>query len=118
MSSAVDGEHTDALVLEYDFDEPPEKVWRAVSVPELREKWLPQELLADGEPISSLPGTEIRYRMRDDEAPFLGSIVTFEVSPRSGGGTRLTIVHRLANARLDRRPPAAANRNRTLMRAA
>jgi uncharacterized protein YndB with AHSA1/START domain len=118
MSSAVDGEGTDALVLEYDFDEPPEKVWRAVSVPELREKWLPQELLADGEPVSSVPGKEVRYRMRDDAPPFLESNVTFEVSPRSGGGARLRIIHRLADARIDRRPPAAANSNRTLMRAA
>ena len=117
MSSAETEEATDELVLEYDFDDPPENVWRAVSVPALRERWLPKELLADAEPVSSAPGAEICYRMRDDEPPFLASTVTFEVSPRSGGGTRLRIVHRLADARLDRRPQAA-NGNRPLMRAA
>ncbi|MBF4190164.1 SRPBCC domain-containing protein, partial [Serratia ureilytica] len=29
------------LVLEYSLDAPPEKVWRALSEPELREQWLP-----------------------------------------------------------------------------
>ncbi len=57
--------------------------------------------------------------MRDDEPPFLASTVTFEVRPRSGGGTRLRIIHRLADMQLDGRPRAAANSNRTcLMRAA
>lgn len=116
--SGVDDDQADVLVLDYEFDEPPEKVWRAVRTDELRERWLPDNLLADSRPVSSIPGEEVRYRMRDDQPPFLASTVAFEVRPRSGGGTRLRIVHRLADARLDRRPPTAANRNRTLMRAA
>jgi uncharacterized protein YndB with AHSA1/START domain len=117
--SVVDEDQEDTLVLEYEFDDPPEKVWRAVSIGEIRERWLPDSALADAEPVSSVPGEEIRYRMRDDEPPFLGSTVTFEVRPRSGGGTQLRIVHRLTDVRLERRSRAAANSNRTsLMRAA
>ena len=35
------------LVVEYEIDAPPEMVWRAISIPELREKWLPEKDLAD-----------------------------------------------------------------------
>ena len=108
----------DGLVLEYEFEEPPQKVWRAVSVPELRERWLPERLLEDTEPVSSVPGEEVSYRMRDDEPPFLGSTVTFAVSPRSDGGTRLRIIHRLEDARLAHRPLAANGNGTCLMRAA
>jgi uncharacterized protein YndB with AHSA1/START domain len=117
MTNAADEDTDGGLVLEYEFDEAPEAVWRAVSEAELREKWLPERLLADGEPLSEVPGEEVRYRMRDDEAPFLASTVTFEVKPRSDGGTRLRIVHRLDDARLAAGPPAA-NGNTTLMLAA
>lgn len=107
----------DTLVLEYEFDEPPEKVWRAVSDPGLRAKWLP-EAVADGEPAATVPGAELRYRMQDDTPPFLASVVSFAVAPRAGGGTRLTIVHRLADQRRDERPPAANGNRTTVMRAA
>ncbi|MGY4413517.1 hypothetical protein ACVWW4_005253 [Bradyrhizobium sp. LB7.1] len=42
MSDAVKPDPSDAaLVLEYEFDAPPAKVWRAVTIPALRERWLP-----------------------------------------------------------------------------
>ena len=107
------------LVLEYELDAPPEKVWRAVSIAAFRERWLPKGDLAEAEPVSSAPGKEIRYRMRDSEPPFLESLVTFQVDPSVDGGTTLRIIHRLADARLARQPPRAANGNRPpLMRAA
>ena len=107
------------LVLEYELDAPPEKVWRAISTDALRERWLPKGDLPDAEPVSSAPGKEVRYRMRDSEPPFLESIVTFQVDPNVDGGTTLRIIHRLADARLARLPPRAANGNRPpLMRAA
>ena len=106
-----DADEEQALVLDYEFDEPPEKVWRVLSTPALRERWLPDEHLADAEPVSSVPGEEVGYRMREDEPPYLPSIVQFEVRPRQDGGTRLRIVHQLAST--------AANDNPTcLMRAA
>ncbi|MGG2475251.1 SRPBCC family protein, partial [Rhizobium sp. BR5] len=30
------------IELEYDLDEPPQKVWRAISIPAFREHWLPK----------------------------------------------------------------------------
>lgn len=110
---------TEDVVLEYKLDAPPEKVWRAISIPAFREKWLPDGALADAEPVSSASGDEIRYRMRDDEPPFLESVVTFQVRPNTEGGTRLRIIHRLIDARLALQPLAAANSNwPCLMRAA
>jgi uncharacterized protein YndB with AHSA1/START domain len=107
------------LVLDYDLDAPPEKVWRAISIPAFREAWLPTGDLADIAPVSSAPGEEIRYRMRDGEPPFLESVVTFQLTPNTEGGTRLRIIHGLADARLSSRPPRAANNNGScLLRAA
>ncbi len=107
------------LVLDYELDAPPEKVWLAISNPALREKWLPKRELADATPISSISGEEARYRMRDDEPPFLESIVTFQIRPNATGGTRLRIIHGLGAATLMQRTPQAANSNRrSLMRAA
>ena len=41
MSDLVKPDRPDAnLVLEFDFDAPPAKVWRAVTIPALRERWL------------------------------------------------------------------------------
>ena len=96
------------LVLEYDLDAPPEKVWRAISIPAFRERWLPEAQLSTAEPVSIVPGKEIRYRMRDDEPPHLESLVAFQLHPGEGGGTRLRIVHGLDDARLT---PRAVNDN-------
>ena len=107
------------LVLEYELDAPLEKVWRAISIAAFREKWLPRVALADAEPLSSATCEEIRYRVRDDEPPFLESVVTFQIMPSADGGTRLRIIHGLADARLGRHLPKAANSNGPcLMRAA
>jgi uncharacterized protein YndB with AHSA1/START domain len=107
------------LVLDYELDAPPEKVWRAISIPALRASWLPSGDLVDAAPISSTSGEEVRYRMRDDEPPYLESIVTFQVTPNAEGGTRLRIIHGLVATKLMRRSPPAANSNaRSLMRAA
>lgn len=112
-------QQTKDLVLDYELDAPPDKVWRAISTPALREAWLPKGDLAEAAPISSTPGEEVRYRMRDDEPPFLESTVTFQLSPNAIGGTRLRIIHGLDAVKLMLRPPRAANSNwRCVMRAA
>ena len=112
-------EPADELVFEFELDEPPEKVWRAVSIAELRERWLPDVLLSDPEPVSSVPGEKASFSMQDDDPPFLRSTVTFEVRPTSDGGTLLRIIHELADARAVDRGPVAANSNGScLMRAA
>lgn len=107
------------IELEYELDAAPQKVWRAISIPDFRENWLPSEALADSEPASCKPGKEISYRMRESEPPFLESIVTFRIVPGVSGGTYLRVIHELNDARLKRTVAVAANSNwATMMRAA
>lgn len=107
------------LVCEYELDAPTEKVWRAISIPAFRERWLPGGDLADAAPVSIIPGEEIRYRMRDDAPPYLESLVAFQLRPNADGGTTLRIVHGLDDARLAPHGPQAVNDNGlSLMRAA
>lgn len=103
------------LALEYALDAPPEKVWRAISLPAFREAWLPKQDLLEDEPVSSEPGEEISYRMKDDESPFLESEVTFQLRPDGDGGTILRIRQVLTDEGLLRQPLKAANNNRTVM---
>ena len=122
MSDAVKSDHADAaLVIEYELDAPPDKVWRAVTIPALRERWLPDCDLAGAEPLSSITGEEVRYRLRDSEPPFRESHVTFRIEPNEAGGTRFRIIQQACQEIRDVREnqPQPANSNgRTLMRAA
>lgn len=111
---AADRETAD-IVLDAELDAPPEKVWRAISRPEFREQWLPDQDLRDAEPVSSEAEAEISYRMKDDAPPFLESIVTFRIAPHGDGGTRLRILHVLADQRVTPQPLKAANSNRPLL---
>lgn len=79
----------------YELDASPEKVWRAISIAEFRETWLPAEALLEPEPDSETPGKEIRYQMRDKTPPHLESTVTFTIALNASGGTSLRIVHEL-----------------------
>jgi uncharacterized protein YndB with AHSA1/START domain len=97
--------------LEFDLGDPPQKVWRAISIPEFRERWLPKEALADPDPLTVTPGEEVRYKLRDNSPPFLESTVTFTIAPNATGGTCLRIVHELTDMRFDRMAKAAANGN-------
>jgi hypothetical protein len=83
------------ITLEYELDAPPEKVWRAIAVAAFREQWLPQADLAEPEPIASIPGVEVRYRMREEGAPFPESTVTFRIEPALKGRAVLRIIHRI-----------------------
>lgn len=104
---------------QYELDAAPEKVWRAISIAEFRERWLPKEALADPQSLSETPGKEVRYRFRDDTPPFLESFVTFTIAPNRSGGTSLRIIHELAGATLERLAKTVANSNsQTLMLAA
>ena len=104
---------------QYDLDAPPEKVWRAISIAEFREKWLPKDILADPESVSETPGEQVRYRLRDDTPPFLESFVTFTIAPNAAGGTSLRIIHELTGATVERLSRSVANANSpTLMLAA
>lgn len=116
MTDGTGPELPRGLALEYDLDAPPEKVWRAISIPAFRDRWLPGGDLAEAEPVATEPGVEIRYRMRDGAPPFLDSVVTFRLRPGAAGGTILRVVHELAQARPAQAMPA--NRNGPVMRAA
>jgi uncharacterized protein YndB with AHSA1/START domain len=119
MSDGKPEPRTDGIELAYELDAPPHKVWRAISVPELRDNWLPSEALADPEAVSATPGREVRYRIRETEPPFLESTVTFRIAPNADGGTSLRIIHELTDARVTQMMRAAANSNGPpLMRAA
>jgi uncharacterized protein YndB with AHSA1/START domain len=97
------------IELEVDLDDPPQKVWRAISIPEFRESWLPNHALAERDAIVVTPGQEVRYRLRDDDPPFLESMVIFTIMPTATGGTQLRIVHELKDMRVARMAAAAAN---------
>lgn len=117
MNDRTSDRPTKDLVLEYDLDAPPEKVWRAIGIAEFRERWLPDSQLLESAPVLTVPGEEIRYRLQDDEPPHLESLVTFQLSPNGMGGTTLRIVQGLDDARFTQ--PQATNDNRhALMRAA
>lgn len=103
---------TETIAFEFDLEHPPEKVWRALTEPELLSQWLlpivEGELeLAPGseftfktEPYPSWDGT-VSCRLIEIEkhrklaytwiVPFLDTVVTFTLTP-SESGTRLTLV--------------------------
>ncbi len=83
------------IALEVELDARPEKVWRAIAIPAFREPWLPGADLAEPEPVASVPGVEVCYRMREDGAPFPESTVTFRIEPGPQGGTLFRVIHRI-----------------------
>jgi len=100
----------DALVFEYDFDEPPEKVWRALTERELLDAWLTNDddeaerksKPTEYEVLDAEPHRLLRYACRDREEEggrgaaveqVLESTVTFELSPGAAGGTHLRLTH-------------------------
>jgi uncharacterized protein YndB with AHSA1/START domain len=82
---------TDALVFECDLEAPPDKVWRAIATPELREAWLGEPEAGPSEVTRALPGQrlDLVWPTREGE-----TLVSFEIADGEGGGTHLTIVHR------------------------
>jgi uncharacterized protein YndB with AHSA1/START domain len=88
MTEAAD---PDALVFECELDAPPEKVWRAIATPELREAWLGEPETGPSEVARSQPGErlDLIWPTREGE-----TLVSFEIREGEGGGAHLTIVHR------------------------
>jgi uncharacterized protein YndB with AHSA1/START domain len=103
------------VIVECGLDAPPEKVWRALTVPELAADWLgaaPEE--AGGERrtgmtlgmtpgmtyeiVEARPYSRLSYRWRDDADGREATLLTVELSPREAGGTWLRLTH--APARL------------------
>lgn len=102
----------ESLVFECDFDEPPEKVWRALTEPRLIEAWLAtdesprtdsggeQAGRSTYEIMTAEPNRRVRYRWRDREGGVgdssgreVHSVVTVELVPCTTGGTHLRLTH-------------------------
>ena len=90
---------SNTVVTECDLAEAPEKVWKALTTPELLEKWLPEA--RDCEVLAAEPNRLLRYRWRageadrDESGGRLDSVVTFELTDTLAGGTHLRIDHRV-----------------------
>ena len=85
---------TETIVVDTDLDEPPEKVWRVLTEPELLDRWL-AEAKEKAEVIEAEPRERLRWswRERDDAGALVESDVTVTLTPTIGGGTRLRLVH-------------------------
>ena len=106
----------DAIEFECDLPEPPEKVWRALTVPDLLAAWMmPNDIrpeignrfafagpdaAIECEILDAEPGRLLRYSWRERPQPGdaarqdpLDSTVTFTLARTVSGGTHLRIVH-------------------------
>jgi len=90
---------SNTVVTECDLPEAPEKVWKALTTPELLAKWLPEA--QDCEVLAAEPNRLLRYRWRageddrDESGRELDSVVTFELTHMPSGGTHLRVDHRV-----------------------
>ncbi|MGH7467443.1 MAG: SRPBCC family protein [Longimicrobiales bacterium] len=101
---------TESLTFEFDLHHPPEKVWRALTDPELLAEWLLPVVDLKLEPgaaftykTQAYPGWDGTVNCRFVEiephrklsyawtVPFLDTVVTFTLTP-TPSGTRLTLV--------------------------
>ena len=100
---------TDALVFECALDAPPEKVWRALTIPEYLERWLKPEQQIDLAVVTAEENKSLTYRWREaGQGAIVGmedSLVTFELTPTTDGGTWFKLTHAPMAV------PAAANGN-------
>lgn len=89
----MNGQGDVEVVLEFEIEASPAKIWRAVTIPEYRNQWLPEKTLVDGEPLDVETGRSIRYQILDEEPPFAQSAVTFEVETGANGHSVFRIIH-------------------------
>jgi uncharacterized protein YndB with AHSA1/START domain len=92
----------DALVFEAELDAPPEKVWRAIATPELREAWLGEPEAGSAEIVRADPGERLDLAWPTQDGD---SLVSFVIGNGEGGGTHLTIVHRALSPNVVVLPP-------------
>ncbi len=87
-----------AMAFEFDLKAAPEKVWRALTVPALVERWLPLKGEAPGlgtkvetELVEADPPNRLSWRWREDGEE--DDLVTFMLAPNGSGGTVLKLIH-------------------------
>lgn len=110
VTDTTEQSQTEALSFEFELEHAPEKVWRALTNPELLAEWLLPVVgfeLEQGaafmfktQPYPGWDGT-VNCRLLEIDAPrkisytwsvpFLDTVVTFTLTPR-GSGTRLSLV--------------------------
>lgn len=85
----------EAVVFETELDAPPEKVWRALTIPEYLELWLDLPSKTHISIIHTDEPHSVTYRWRDQEdgAFSSDSVVTFEISPLDSGGSYFRLTH-------------------------
>ena len=110
VTDNTEGDQTEAIAFEFELAHPPEKVWRALTEPELLARWLlpvtgfvlepgttfrfqadPQEGWdgrVDGQMLEVDPTRRLRYRWVVGE---LDTVVTFSLSA-TASGTRMTMI--------------------------
>ncbi|KKB79859.1 hypothetical protein VW35_05045 [Devosia soli] len=88
-------DNTGTLVFETTLDAPPEKVWRALSIPEYLDRWLQRPENAEISVVSSDENRRLTYRWRENgqTSEPEESLVTFEIAPREDGGTWFRLTH-------------------------
>jgi uncharacterized protein YndB with AHSA1/START domain len=111
MTSVFENQDLEVIELDYQFDEPAEKLWRALTTPDLREQWLPGDDLHILETVSLEPGRSVSYRMRETGPVSGESIVTFRVEAISTRRTRLLICHERIDLNFMRLKTQASNCN-------
>jgi uncharacterized protein YndB with AHSA1/START domain len=107
---AADDAESQTITLVCELDEPPRKVWRALTEPGLLARWLmPNDFTAEQgakfsfRPDDGAPPIACEVRALDRErlleyswqaADDVDSVVRFELLPRHTGGTLLILTHR------------------------
>jgi uncharacterized protein YndB with AHSA1/START domain len=88
---------SDVLVFECALDAPPEKVWRALTVPAYLERWLKPDRPLDLAVVTAEENRSLTYRWREAGqgtiAEMDDSLVTFELTPTHDGGTWFRLTH-------------------------
>jgi uncharacterized protein YndB with AHSA1/START domain len=91
----------DSVIVECELPDPPEKVWRALTEPDLVAEWLtvdePEPI--EREVVLEEPHRLLRLAWRDGRD--VESLVTFELERTSTGGTNLRVVHTGISAAVD-----------------
>ena len=90
-------EQDNELVFECALDAPPEKVWRALTIPEYLARWLKPEQDIDLAVVSAEENRILTYRWRESgQGAIVGaedSLVTFELTPMGDGSTWFRLTH-------------------------
>ncbi len=80
----------EGLVFEAELEASPEKVWRALSTPEIREAWLGEPEAGPAEVSRAEPPSRLDLVWPTREGD---TVVSFELEPAKAG-THITITHR------------------------